>query len=102
MRVSTQSVNRQQITGTSDISVDDAIGRALIVARQSFGEPEWFDVLTARGFISNGRVTHYQVTLDLGYPEPQEDPAHMSGHYFERAFTARRQADVRHTIEMRF
>jgi len=48
MRVSTQSVNRQQITGTSDISVDDAIGRALIVARQSFGEPEWFDVLTAR------------------------------------------------------
>jgi len=42
------------------------------------------------------------VTLDLGYPEPQEDPAHMSGHYFERAFTARRQADVRHTIEMRF
>ena len=93
---------RRQITGTSDISVDDAIGRALTVARQSFGEPEWFDVLTARGFISNGRVSHYQVTLDLGYPEPDDVAAGASSDYFERAFAARRQGDVHHTIEVRF
>ncbi len=64
------SCTRRQITGTSDISVDDAIARALSVAAQNFREPDWFDVLTARGFVSNGQVTHYQVTLDLGYSKP--------------------------------
>lgn len=101
MRVTTQFDNRLQITGTSDISVDDAIGRALTVAQQSYGEPEWFDVVTARGFISNGRVTHYQVTLDLGYPALQGRAA-ASDYYFERACCTRRQADVHHTIEVRF
>lgn len=93
---------RRQITGTSDVSVDDAIGRALNVARQSFGEPEWFDVLTARGFLSDGRVSHYQVTLDLGYPETDEDAGSARSDYFERAFEARRRGDVHHTIEVRF
>ena len=60
------SFNRT-ITGTSDVSVDDAIARTLTVARDGYGEPDWFDVVTARGFISNGQVTHYQVTLKLGY-----------------------------------
>ena len=95
-----RSGNRPQITGTSDISVDDAIARALNVARQSFGEPDWFDVGAARGFISNGRVTHYQVTLDLGYEElPGESGEDL---YFQKVCSVRRQADVQHTIEVRF
>jgi len=61
------SSTRRQITATSDVSVDDAIARALSIAREGYKEPDWFGVLAARGFISNGRVTHYQVTLDLGY-----------------------------------
>lgn len=93
--------SRRQITGTSDISVDDAIARALTVARETLREPDWFDVLTARGFISNGRVTHYQVTLDLGYESGQPDASGEDG-YFQSALGVRRQADVQHTIELRF
>lgn len=100
--MASQDRHRRQITGTSDVSVDDAIGRALNVARLSFGEPEWFDVLTARGFLSDGRVSHYQVTLDLGYPDTEEDAGDARSDYFERAFEARRRGEVRHTIEMRF
>ena len=98
--MTTRSGNRPQITGTSNISVDDAIARALTVARQSFGEPDWFDVGMARGFIHNGQVTHYQVTLDLGY----EEAPGTSGEdqYFRMACPVRRQADVHHTIEVRF
>jgi hypothetical protein len=98
------SCTRRQITGTSDISVDDAIARALSVAAQSFREPDWFDVLTARGFISNGQVTHYQVTLDLGYSnaQPANDASCSDDYYFRRACGGPRRLDAWHTIEARF
>lgn len=95
------SANRQ-ITGTSDISVDDAIARALSVARDGYGEPDWFDVVTARGFISNGQVTHYQVTLNLGYERAgARDGMCSSDYYFQRAVGGKRQFSGQHTIEAR-
>ena len=101
--MSSQFNNRPQITGTSDISVDDAIARALGIARTTYGEPDWFDVGMARGFVNNGRVTHYQVTLDLGYADGAATGAGSAENaYFDRACAGRSQAGVRHTIEMRF
>ena len=92
----------RQITGTSDISVDDAIARALSVARDGYGEPDWFDVVTARGFISNGQVTHYQVTLNLGYERDGARDGMCSGdYYFQRAAGGKRQFAGQHTIEAR-
>jgi hypothetical protein len=98
------SVTRRQITGTSDVSVDDAIARALSVAAQSYREPDWFDVLTARGFINKGQVTHYQVTLDLGYTnaQPSNDETFNDDYYFRRACAGGRRSDAWHTIEARF
>ena len=97
------SSTRRQITATSDISVDDAIARALSIAREGYKEPDWFDVLTARGFISNGRVTHYQVTLDLGYEmsNPTHDGMCSNEFYFQRACGGARHCDAPHTIETR-
>lgn len=92
------SFNRQ-ITGISDVSVDDAIARTLQVARDSHGEPDWFDVVTARGFISNGRVTHYQVTLNLGYKAPSDSVG--NDYYFQRACGGARRSEGYHTIEAR-
>jgi flavin-binding protein dodecin len=98
-----QTHTRQQITGTSDISVDDAIARTLSVARARFREPDWFDVVTARGFISNGRVTHYQVTLDLGFEDTGSVQDEMSGgeYYFKRACGRTPRMGEHHTIETR-
>tara|TARA_R110002051_G_scaffold77322_1_gene140774 strand:- start:3177 stop:3476 length:300 start_codon:yes stop_codon:yes gene_type:complete len=93
------SFNRT-ITGTSDVSVDDAIARTLTVARDGYGEPDWFDVVTARGFISNGQVTHYQVTLKLGY-EAASKAADAEDFYFQRACGGRRPPGSHHTIEAR-
>ena len=90
----------RQITGTSDLSVDDAISRTLAVARDGYGEPDWFDVVTARGFISNGRVTHYQVTLNLGYENTGKNRAEDDS-YFQRACGGFRRAGNHHTIETR-
>lgn len=90
----------RQITGLSDVSVDDAIARTLAVARDGYGEPDWFDVVTARGFISNGRVTHYQVTLNLGY-EGTTGNADADDFYFQRACGGSRHSGGYHTIEAR-
>lgn len=90
----------RQVSGVSDQSVDDAIGRALAAARDTFGEPQWFDVATARGFIRNGRVTHYQVTLDLGY-EPLARTQHDGG-YFRSACTGDAGSRGRSTLDIRF
>lgn len=100
--MASKSSNRPQVTGTSDISVDDAIARALGVAQATYGEPDWFDVGMARGFVSNGQVTHYQVTLDLGYEGQDASVSASANAYFDRACGGRSQAGVRHTIEMRF
>ena len=90
----------RQITGTSDVSVDDAIARTLTVARDGYGEPDWFDVVTARGFISNGQVTHYQVTLNLGYENASKNKA-TDDFYFQRACGGTRRPGNHHTIEAR-
>lgn len=93
------SSTRRQITGTSDESVDDAIARALSVASESFGEPDWFDVTTARGFISHGRVTHYQVTLDLGY---EMGAGANADDYFRAACVRSMSSSSQRTVDIRF
>ena len=88
------------IVGTSMESVDDAIERALVVARDEYGEPDWFEVSQTRGFISNGRVTHYQVSLELGYETPQTrvEP----DQYLNAALSSRRHRYVSPVIVRRF
>lgn len=88
------------IIGTSTKSVDDAIERALVVARHEYGEPDWFEVSNTRGFINNGCVTHYQVSLELGY-ETAADAAE-SDQYLNSAQSARRHRYVSPVIDRRF
>lgn len=88
------------IIGKSTKSVDDAIEHALVIARDEYGEPDWFDVSHARGFINNGRVTHYQVSLELGY-EKSADPDE-SDQYLVSAQSTRRHRYVSPVIDCRF
>lgn len=90
----------RQITGTSTESVDDAIDRALVVARDQYGEPDWFEVVNTRGFINHGRVSHYQVSLELGYAKP--DQGLQPDQYLDAALSARRHRHVSPAIVRRF
>jgi flavin-binding protein dodecin len=90
----------RNIVGLSSVSVDDAIDRALIQARDLHGEPDWFEVANARGFIKEGQVTHYEVSLKLGY-EPK--PAHAEQDpYLNSVISRRPNRRVRNTIDWRF
>ncbi len=56
-----------EITGTSTTGVDEAIERAIAKASESLRNLDWFEVLTIRGHLHEGRVQHYQVTLKVGF-----------------------------------
>jgi len=56
-----------QIVGSSEKSIDDAIRMAVARASKTLRELRWFEVVETRGHIENGKVSHFQVTLKLGF-----------------------------------
>ena len=56
-----------EITGTSPAGVKEAIDGAIAKASQSVRNLDWFEVISIRGQIDDGRVAHYQVTLKIGF-----------------------------------
>lgn len=56
-----------EIVGSSETSIEDAIGTAIARANETLRNLRWFEVLQTRGHIENGKVAHYQVTLKIGF-----------------------------------
>jgi len=56
-----------EITGTSQKSPEDAIRLAIAKAAKTVHNMRWFKVVETRGNIDNGKIDHWQVTLDLGF-----------------------------------
>ncbi|KTD30842.1 protein with a Dodecin-like topology [Legionella moravica] len=55
-----------ELIGTSQESIEKAIDNA-IMAAQSHGKLEWFEVVETRGFIDHNKVKYYQVHVKIGY-----------------------------------
>ena len=56
-----------QLVGSAPSSVEDAIQNAIVRASKSLKHLRWFEVLETRGQIEGGKVSHYQVTLKVGF-----------------------------------
>jgi flavin-binding protein dodecin len=56
-----------EITGSSPDGLTQAIDRAIAKASESLRNLDWFEVVSVRGPIADGRVAHYQVTLKVGF-----------------------------------
>ncbi len=56
-----------EITGSSTDGVTEAIDRAVGKASETLRNLDWFEVVHVRGHIEGGRVSHYQVTLKIGF-----------------------------------
>jgi len=56
-----------EITGTSPEGVTQAIDRAVAKASESVRNLDWFELISVRGQIDDGRVAHYQATLKIGF-----------------------------------
>jgi flavin-binding protein dodecin len=56
-----------EITGTSPDGVNEAINGAIDKASQTLRNLDWFEVVSVRGQLDDGKVAHYQVTLKVGF-----------------------------------
>lgn len=56
-----------EITGSSTSSTDDAIRNAIAKAHETVRNLQWFRVVETRGHIVDGKVGHFQVTLNIGF-----------------------------------
>jgi dodecin len=56
-----------EVTGSSPDVISDAIRVAVAKAAQTLRNLEWFEVVTIRGMIEDGKVAYFQGTLKLGF-----------------------------------
>lgn len=56
-----------ELTGSSEKSMDDAIRNAVSRASKSVHNMRWFQVRDTRGHIDGDTVSHWQVTIEVGF-----------------------------------
>ena len=56
-----------ELTGSSPKSMEDAITTAIAKAHQTVRNMRWFEVTNTRGYIHEGSVEHWQVTVKIGF-----------------------------------
>jgi flavin-binding protein dodecin len=56
-----------EIVGSSPDGFEDAVQNALARAKKTIRNMRWFEVAETRGYIEDGAVGHWQVTLKIGF-----------------------------------
>lgn len=56
-----------ELTGSSSESTDDAVRNAIAKASETVDNMRWFEVIETRGHIEDGTVSHWQVTVKVGF-----------------------------------
>lgn len=56
-----------ELTGSSQTSIEAAIEGALARAAKTIRNMRWFEVVSMRGHIEDGKIDHYQVTIKVGF-----------------------------------
>ena len=55
-----------ELVGSSTVSSDDAVARAIERASATLRNLDWFEVTETRGHIEDGRIKHWQVCIKVG------------------------------------
>lgn len=55
-----------EIVGTSKVGIDEAIRNGVTRAGKTIEHLDWFEVTQVRGYILDGGVEHFQVTMKVG------------------------------------
>lgn len=56
-----------ELVGSAPTSIEDAIQGAIARASTTVDNIRWFEVLETRGHVEGGKVSHYQVTIKVGF-----------------------------------
>lgn len=56
-----------ELVGSSPASIEEAVANALSRAAKTIRNMRWFEVTETRGHIENGKISHWQVTVSVGF-----------------------------------
>jgi flavin-binding protein dodecin len=56
-----------ELTGSSTVSIEDAIQKAVARASESVRNMRWLQVIETRGHIEDNKIAHWQVTIKIGF-----------------------------------
>jgi flavin-binding protein dodecin len=56
-----------ELTGSSTVSIEDAVQKAIARAHQTIRNMHWFNITETRGHVIDGKVAHWQVSLKVGF-----------------------------------
>jgi dodecin len=56
-----------EIVGSSPDGVEGAVRNAVSRASKTIRNMRWFEVTETRGYIDEGKIAHWQVTLKIGF-----------------------------------
>jgi flavin-binding protein dodecin len=56
-----------ELTGSSKVSIQEAIENAIAKASKTLHDLRWFEVVETRGHIDQGKIAHWQVTIKVGF-----------------------------------
>ena len=56
-----------ELVGSSPVSIEEAVQNALARAGQTVRNMRWFEVTETRGHVEDGKISHWQVTVKIGF-----------------------------------
>lgn len=56
-----------ELVGSSPDSIEDAVKTAVARAAKTVRNMRWFEVKETRGHIEDGKIAHWQVTIEVGF-----------------------------------
>jgi flavin-binding protein dodecin len=56
-----------ELVGTSKKSIEEAVNAAIERAHKTIRNLRWFEIARTSGHIEDGKVSHFQVTLKVGF-----------------------------------
>jgi dodecin len=66
-RMSEHVYKKIEIVGSSPNGMEEAVHNALLRASKTIRNMRWFEVAETRGYIDEGKIEHWQVTLKIGF-----------------------------------
>ena len=65
--MSDHTYKKIELVGSSPNGFEEAVKNALARAEKTVRNMRWFEVAETRGYIENGKIGHWQVTLKIGF-----------------------------------
>lgn len=56
-----------ELTGSSSVSIEEAVSTAIAKAHETVKNIQWFSVTETRGHVVDGKVAHWQVSMKIGF-----------------------------------